>query len=170
MKIAKKVTVAGLIGAALLLALPTASMAQSLNRGWYGAASFGQSDLGPDKDTAWRIAVGNQFHRNFAAELGYTDLGSITVAGTKVSATAFELLGVGSFEVAPKVSLYGKLGVASIDVKAGGASDKENKLTYGFGAQYDFTPKVGLQGEFRKYQTDGDDIDVLSLGVVFRFN
>ena len=83
----KKVVFAATLAASM--ALPSIAMAQMMrgdaNTGWYAGASVGQSKLKDacsgigscdDKDTAWRILGGYQINRNFAAELGYHDLGN----------------------------------------------------------------------------------------------
>ena len=61
---------------------------------------------------------------------------------------------------------YRRNGAEAIVVD-GGSSDG-TELTYGLGVQFDFTPKIGVRGQWQRYDTDRE-IDVLSVGVVFRF-
>ena len=44
----------------------------------------------------------------------------------------------------------------------------KTELTYGIGAQYDVTPKIGARVQWQRYDTD-QEIDLLSVGVVVRF-
>src|SRR5437870_8660702 len=80
-------------------ALPAA--AQMNMSAFYVGASIGQSKFKngcsgcDDKDTAWRLLAGYQFHPNFAAELGYHKLGEASGSGATAKATAWELVGLG---------------------------------------------------------------------------
>src|SRR6266850_1357465 len=50
-----------------------------------------------------------------------------------------------------------------------------NDVTYGAGVRYDFTKHIGVRGEWQRYQNMGGnnvvktDVDVVSIGVVYRF-
>lgn len=158
--------------AAATLGLPAA--AQTTDTGFYVGANIGQSKLKDgcsgcdDKDTAWRFLGGYQLNRNFAAEVGYTNLGEF--GATKVN--AWELVGVGLFPLGNQFGIYGKLGGHHSEVKDGG-SESGNGLTYGAGVQYDLSPNLGLRGEWQRYDKLAgiSDLksDVLSVGAVWRF-
>ena len=167
--------------------------------GWYIGATFGQSsvdleDCGggvecDDKDTAWRILGGYQINRNFAVEVGYHDFGTSTqsipgLATLDFKANSFELLAVGMLPINNQFSLYGKAGVYRGEVKATlnilGVSDSTKEtntdLTFGFGAQFNVTRQLGIRAEWQRYTSMGDsdtigesDVDVMSLGLVYRF-
>lgn len=141
------------------------------------------------KDTAWRFFGGYQFHRNFAAELGYTDLGAATATAPGQSvdfeATAWDLSAIGYWPIADQFSVFGRLGFYNSEVKAtgSGASGKKTTtdLTYGLGVQYDFTRNFGVRGEWQRYSdmkaredspppTEGkSDVDVLGVSLIYRF-
>jgi OOP family OmpA-OmpF porin len=180
---------------AMLVAGPT--LAQDV--GWYVGATLGQSEAGDtcsgvagsgvscdDKDTAWRILGGYQFNRNFAVELGYTDLGEVSASGpggnVSVESTAFEVVAVGMMPIADKFSIYGKLGMyraeTDADVSVAGfssASESNTDLTFGVGVRYDFARNLGVRAEYQKYSDVGggnigeDDVDVISVGVIWKF-
>jgi len=148
-----------------------------------------------NKDTAWRLFAGYQINRNFAAELGYADFGkskaSGTVSGASVDATAeanaWDLVGLGIWPIGNQFSIYGKLGAYHGKVKGSGTvsfggatgtgntSGSNNDVTYGVGAGFDFNRNLGLRAEYQKYKDVGDDnsgksdIDVISIGVLYRF-
>jgi len=191
--------------AALTLALPLAANAQMLARdstlaGPYIGAAAGQAKARDacsgfagvgitcdDKDTSWRLFGGYQLNRNFSAEVGYTDLGSSKANSPGGSAAfdahAWELSGIGAIPIAGGLSAYGKLGVYYGKVEGSGnvgalsasASDTNTGLTFGAGAQYDFTKNLGLRAEWQRYKDMGGDnvgkgdIDNMMVGVLFRF-
>jgi OOP family OmpA-OmpF porin len=148
----------------------------------YVGGSLGRSDFKtPDQtDTAWRIFGGYQFNRNFAAEVGYHDLGQVNFVNGDRNAKLWELVGIGMLPVASAFSVYGKLGgyygkseLKSAVVPSG--DDTNGGLTYGAGLQYDFTQQLAVRGEWQRYDnTGGDtagktDIDVLNVGLLWRF-
>jgi OOP family OmpA-OmpF porin len=163
--------------------------------GFYAGLSFGQSSADvdcsglttcDDSDTAWKILGGYRFNRNLAVEFGYTDLGEVSgsdgVDTVTVESTAFELVAVGTMPIADKFSVYGKIGLYRgetdaevVGPSAGSASESNTDLTFGVGVQYDFTKNLGVRGEWQRYSDvgggdiEGADVDVISIGVVFRF-
>ncbi|HJT62549.1 MAG TPA: outer membrane beta-barrel protein [Burkholderiales bacterium] len=184
--------------AILSLAAAFASPVLAQDVGFYVGAHIGQSEAGDsctgvgggvscdDKDTAWRILGGYQFNRNFALEFGYNDLGEVSAsapgANVTIETTAWELVGVGMLPLADRFSAYGKIGLyraetdATVNVPGFSSSSESNTdLTFGIGARYDFTRSVGVRAEWQRYQDVGggdigeDDVDVISIGVIFRF-
>jgi OmpA-OmpF porin, OOP family len=153
----------------------------SVGQAKFSDACEGASALGvtcDNKDTAFRIFGGYQFHPNIAVELGYADLGKATASGpggtASAEASAFDLVGVLSWPVGNAFSVYGKLGLYHGEVEGGGAlggsSDSGTDLTYGLGAQFNVGRNVGLRAEWQRYNdVSGSDIDVLSIGVLYRF-
>lgn len=161
-------------GAAAAVAFPTAGIAQmrTADSHWYVGGHVGRADWdrANDEDTSIRILGGYQFNKSIAAEFGYIDFGS--VAGGSAKGKAFDLVGVGTIPVGNRFGVYGKLGFAWSEVKGFGQNESGLELTYGVGASYDFSPTVAFRGEWQKYPDAGNgatDIDVLSIGVIFRF-
>ena len=196
----KKTTIAALLAASGIV-VSSAAMAQakSADQGFYIGAMVGQSDAGDfdcsglstcdTKDTAFKFLGGYKINRNFAAEVGYTDLGKITVSVPGVSADikaqVFELVGVGAYPINQQFSVYGKLGFYHGESKlsgtvaglgSGSAKETNTDLTYGVGVQFNFNPQLGVRGEWQRYTSVGgdavggdSDVDVLSVGVVWKF-
>ena len=166
---------AAMLGAAAM-AVSAGAVAQQADTGWYVGGSIGQADLDIDKDTAWKISLGYQINRTFSAEVGYTNLGEVseTVLGVTASAeaTAFELIGVGKLPVGNQLSVYGLAGIAiaEVEARAGGVtvSDDSTELTFGVGAQYDFSRNMGARLQWQRYGAD-EDVDVISVGVGVKF-
>ena len=191
----KRSTVAVFAFAASGVTVPPLAVAQAADAGWYAGVSLGQSKadcasgLGAtscdDTDSAWKILGGYQFSRYLGAELGYQDLGKVNAtvgaSSASVKTKAWDLAAVGTLPIADKFSAFGKLGMyradsdLSSDVLASGSESKSD-LTYGLGLQYDFTRSVGMRGEWQRFQKVGgddvggeSDIDVMSVGVLYRF-
>jgi OOP family OmpA-OmpF porin len=191
-----KVLIAAMLGAAAM-ALPAASMAQARgDTGWYVGASVGQSKARhvdcagfsscDTKAAAFGILGGYQINRNFAAELGYRDFGRVTLSGpgsANIKANAAELVGLGAYPFANRFSVYGKLGAYHAETKlsasvagSGGLKDRNTDLTFGFGAQYDVAREAGVRAEWQRYKNVGgndtgkSDIDVVSIGLIWRFH
>ena len=61
---------------------------------------------------AFKFFGGYQFTRHFALELGYNDLGAVkTSNGDTAKLSALELTAVGSWPLANRFAIYGKLGI-----------------------------------------------------------
>lgn len=169
----KAAALAAVVGAAV--AFPTVSLAQMKgDSGWYVGGNVGMADFDEfgDDDMSFKILGGYQINKHFAAELAYTDFGKVSIAGFDVKGNAIELVGVGSLPINDKFSVFGKLGFAKGELKAAGDSEDSVEVTYGIGVQYNFTPALGIRGEYQMYTDVGDgitDVSVLSVGVVYRF-
>jgi OOP family OmpA-OmpF porin len=185
---------------AALVALPAA--AQLNLSPLYAGVGVGQSkakdfcsgggfDTCDDKDTAWKVFGGYQFTPNFAAEIGYSNLGKFgaTFAGLTDDAkvTAWEFSALGAWPIMPRFSVFGRLGVYRATVKettnfAGNFEHDNNDWTFGLGLQYDITRNLGVRGEWQRYRKIGggdvafgaavgekSDLDVLGISALWRF-
>lgn len=170
----KKFVVA-LLGVLAMVAAPAALAQKGKTSPWYVGLHVGQSDIDEvnETDTAFRILGGYQFHPHIAAELAYTDFGSVDVLGTSVKGNAIELVAVGSWPLADRFSIYGKVGFSRGEFEGGGQKDDSVELTYGIGVRWDFMPNLGARIEWQQYPdvggSDGSDVDVMSVGVVYKF-
>lgn len=187
-----------------LMALPAGS-AWSQEAGVYIGAAIGKAEYRQacegvavscnSKDTARKIFAGYQLNRYFAAEIAYDDFGKSTASGVvsgvnvnaKAESTAWELVGVASFPVMDRLSLYGKLGFYRALTKVSGTgavpgfaatqaeSDRNTDATFGFGVKYDITRNLAARAELQRYVNVGGpnvgdtDIDVFGVGLMFRF-
>lgn len=207
--------------AVTLLAVAFAAFSIPSHAQWYAGGTIGQAegsfgasgqneqllDLGfddsstsfDDKDTAYRVYGGFRFHRNFAAELAYVDLGryqlrsTVLPAGTltnRIRSSGAELSVLGLLPVGERWSLFGRLGVLAARTQAsysgegsifvnegeGEQTKRTSGVVYGIGAMADLTPRFGLRLEWSEYRKLGDnltggefDARVLSAGVQYRF-
>ena len=166
--------------------------------GWYVGGSIGQSKVDidttgtapgttvDDKDTSFRAFGGYQINKHFGVELGYAALGEASgnepgFGSFTVEAKAFDLVAVGTLPINDKFSVLGKIGLYKGDLDASdstGASLSESStdLTYGIGVQYNFNKNLGIRAEWQQYKGMGNqdtigesDVDVMSIGVIYRF-
>ena len=145
-------------------------------------------------DIAWRAFVGYQFHRNFAAELGYGLFGRAkgegvitggggTTGNFKQEAKGWDVSLLGSFEMVRGLWGFGRLGAYSarttLDQETSAPAtfndaDSQSGVTYGAGVAYYLGP-LGVRLEWQRYRNIGtnsfghDDLDVFSLGALVRF-
>ena len=144
-----------------------------------------------DRDTAWKAFGGYQLNRNFAAELGYTNLGEFKASAGGLSdnakVNAWELSALAAWPLMNQFAVYGRLGTYRANVKeetnfVGNFEHTNSDLTYGLGAQYDFTRNLGLRLEWQRYAKmgggevafgpspgDKSDVDVFGLSALWRF-
>ena len=178
----KRISIAFLSAAAMAFALPAMaqmSMSSVYVGGGLGSSKFKDACNGiancDDSDTTWGLFAGYQINRNFAAELGYHDLGSATAPGGSYDAKAWELVGLAAWPFTEQFSVYGKLGAFRGEAKALGQKETNTDVTYGVGLQYDLNKNLGLRGEYQKYPSMGGgslvktDVDVFRVAALWRF-
>jgi len=160
--------------------------------GWLVGGQVGQSKLKfdcpagvscDDTDTAFRIFGGYNFNKNFGVELGYADLGKSTFSAGGLSgdakATAWDIMAVGTLPIHEKFDLYGKLGMYRAETKTSGAlfvgeKDNNTDVTYAIGGAYNFNQNLAVRLEWQQYKkvgsdSDNGDVDVIGVGVVYKF-
>jgi len=168
-------------------------------QGFYIGGSVGQSDYDdnnaiPDlitsgsvdgSDTGFKIFGGYQFNQHFGLELSWVDLGkagysgrfgAANVTGGTVDASGLNFSAVGTLPLGSNFALFGKIGFFvwesdASDLTGGlpfsGTADGSD-VSYGIGASLNFTRNLGIRVEWERFKAVGD-IDLLSIGVVFRF-
>lgn len=136
-----------------------------------------------DQNTGFKIFGGYKFNRYLAVEGGYVDFGKMyaysTVPGvtTDVLVNAYYLSGMAAIPLAGRASLFGKIGGQFWEGEINGATptasakatDSGTGLMYGAGASLDLSGNVGLRGEWERYDVDGSDVDLVSVGIVLMF-
>ena len=188
---------AAMLAALALVSSPALAQDQ---KGFYLGAGLGMSTIKDactdvpagvscdDKDTATKFFGGYQFNRNFALELGYTDLGKASASfpglgSASVESSGFEVLALGIAPLSASWSIYGKAGIYLWDVDLkdstgtiGSASESGSSLTYGLGVGWDITKNFGLRFEYQVYNDVGDEdttgesnVNVLGANLLYRF-
>jgi len=147
-----------------------------------------------EDDTGLKIFGGYQFNPSGAIEFGYVDLGKFKASGKDNilgnasldwEPSGFTFAVVGTLPIGQNFGLIGKVGIFFWDMDlharssvfgSGSDSDSGTDLTYGLGVKYDFSETIGMRAEWERFQDVGDsnttgqsDIDLFSVGVVFKF-
>ena len=148
-----------------------------------------------DRDTGYKLYGGYQLYKNFAIEGGYFDLGRFGFTATTVPAgtlngsirlKGLNLDAVGILPFNEKFSAFGRAGVnyaeakdsfsgtGAVSVLNPNPSKREANYKFGVGLQYNFTESLGMRAEAERYRINDavgnkGDIDLLSVGLVYRF-
>lgn len=157
---------------------------------------FATTDISDDdRDTGFKLLGGYQFNRYFALEGGYFDLGKFGFTATTLPAgtlngtikvKGLDLDAVGLYPFTEKFSALGRIGVISASAKDSfdgtglvfvpdpDRSKRAMNYKIGVGLQYDFTHNFGMRTEAERYRINDavgnrGDIDLFSLGVIYRF-
>jgi OOP family OmpA-OmpF porin len=215
MKIANASAALGLAALAGV-ASPTA-LAQHQVPVWYGGINIGQarehfdhammarSVLPPAfavtgtsddrRDTGYKLYAGYRFHRYFAVEGGYFNLGKFDFTATtlpagtlsgniKVDGLNLDLVGI--LPITDRFSAFGRIGLTNARTRdsfsgTGAAapfstsrSERDTNYKFGAGLQFDFNYNLGMRLEAERYRiNDGvgsrGNIDLFSIGLVYRF-
>jgi OmpA-OmpF porin, OOP family len=132
-----------------------------------------------DKDSTWKLFGGYRFNRYFAVEGSYVDWGEVTATtttGARVAADqhSYGIAAVGSLQVGPQFTVFGKLGLLRTEQETKRITPspltltrKEIELHYGLGVKYSVAKNWGLRAEWEN--TDKLEVQMLSLGVEFTF-
>jgi opacity protein-like surface antigen len=147
--------------------------------GFYVGAGIGQMgvDVGgfSGDDTGFKVFGGWMFLPVLGAELEYIDGGTAEDRGVEIDVSGFNasLRPAYSWD---RFSVFGKLGMIfwdadfSLGGKGGSASDSGEDFSWGFGAGFDFTDNFGATLEYQGFEIeDTDTVDMISLGVVYKF-
>ena len=160
-----------------------------------GAGFTTTSIVDDNRDNGYKLFAGYQFSRNFALEAGYFNLGQFGFVATTVPAGTFtgniKLQGanldlVGILPLTDRFSAFGRVGVTYVRAKDHftgtglvhvldpNPSKSGGNYKFGAGLQYAFNHAVAVRAEAERYRVDDavgnkGDIDLYSLGLVFRF-
>jgi len=164
------------------IAIASPALAQSAteggNQGFSASLGYSYWDA-DDGDLGAVTARGRYMFTNYVggeveASFGVKDESAYGIdIGIDNSFAGFAVIGA---PVTERFDVFGRLGYAttSFDVSGYGysASGDIDGVAYGVGANYFFTNKVGIRGDFTKYD-GGDDVageaDVFSIAGVIRF-
>ncbi len=124
-----------------------------------------------DSDTTTAVVVGYSFWDTIvtlAGEVGRYDLGSYSDGGVEVDADATALAAVLYLPLGPTFELYGKTGIASVDVEVNGSSDDDNETFVGVGFGLDILDTIDFYFEYLEFDTDVD-FEMIGVGVRLDF-
>lgn len=147
-----------------------------------------------NRDTGYKLYGGYRFHRNFAVEAGWFDLGKFdytyntTPAGSlngNLGVRGLNLDLVGILPVSDRFSVFGRVGAAYANSRTSfrstgavplpaGRSDKNTNLKLGVGLEYAISDRLAVRGEIERYRINDSlrsrgHIDMASVGLVYSF-
>jgi OOP family OmpA-OmpF porin len=173
-----------LLFAVMILGMCTAAA----HAGIFVGASVGSSGVDvqdssvdfSESATGYKAFGGFRIMKFFAVEGGYVDFGSpegSAGGGTdvKVSATGWDVMGVGTLPLGKHFEIFGKAGFilwdSDVDSSgSGSASDSGNDFMYGAGVAFKFGKHLAVRLEYEQFDvSDIDTVDLTSAGVEFRF-
>lgn len=169
----KKIAVA----AALVIASSSA-FAQQATQFYVGADVASTKLDGSDRDEGAGVFVGYNFNQNVAVEAGWHRLVDVSESAFGASASAkleqTEISVIGTLPLSNGFSVYGRLGYNEIKAKLRGTADgvtysesaTEDKVVYGVGLSYAFTPAISGRLEVQKPHSD---ITKIAAGVAYNF-
>ena len=131
-----------------------------------------------DTDTAWKLLGGYRFNRNIAVEATYVDWGTASGTvqtgsgprGVSASQTRTGIAAVGSLDLTPRFTVFGKAGFLMTEQETPASSVRERDETefhYGLGVRFSVGPAWSLRGEWER--TEKLKAQLLSIGLEFRF-
>ena len=148
--------------------------------------------VGHDNGAVGRIFIGYDFHKYFAAELGYmrflqkTKLYADGVLANQVVVQTMDLLGKAKFPINDFFGIYAKAGLGytmnsfdSRDTAVYGNNNKYVGIVYGVGINYNITSNIMADLSWMRYgsghhsiNADGfqPDYDLFMLGISYKFN
>lgn len=148
-----------------------------------------------DRDVGYKVFGGYRLNRFLAIEGGYFDLGKFSFTANTVplgtlsgniKLKGLNLDAVGILPITERFSAFGRAGVnyaeakdsfsstGSVTVLNPNPSKRDTNYKYGGGLQFDFTRSLGMRFEAERYRVNDavgnkGDIDLLSLGLIYRF-
>jgi hypothetical protein len=146
--------------AILLLGIGWQSSAQA--DGFYigGAAHAVNAEYqgADDTDSTTSLTLGYIFIDSnlliLSAELSRYDLGSFSDGGFDIDSEAVSVGAMAALPLGPFIELYGKLGVASVEVDINGQDFDGDENFYGFGLGFDFFDTVDLFVEYLEFDNE----------------
>lgn len=103
----------------------------------------------------------------FSVELGAYDLGEYSEDQVEIEADALTLGAVATLPVGPFIELYGKLGLAEVEVEVNGEDFDGSETYYGLGIAFDLFDTVDIFLEYLEFDTE---VDSNSVGVGVRLD
>ena len=175
---------------AALLTLALCPLNALADGGVHVGASIGTANLDEefdglgidDSSTSYRLIVGYKFNEYFSLEGGYHDFGDFeqdidingVISSVSLTADGFTLGATGSVPLNDQFSLFGRAGwffwAGDAEINnVSQATPEDSNLYLGAGISYAISDAFKVIGDWSRYDLDGVDSDVLSVGFQFGF-
>ena len=158
--------------AVLALTFQSAARADGFYIGAAAHLASAEYEDADDTDTTTSVTLGYTFIDSnlliLSAELSRHDLGSFSDNGIDIESDAVSLAAVAALPLGPFIELYGKLGVASVEVDINGEDFDGDENFHGVGLGLDFFDTVDLFVEYLEFDNEVDS-RLLGLGLRLDF-
>lgn len=135
-------------------------------------AASAQYQAADDTDSTTSLTLGYIFIDSslliLSAELSTYDLGSFSDQGIDIESDAVALGAMAALPLGPFIELYGKLGVASVDVEINGQNFDGDENFVGVGLGFDFFDTVDLFVEYLEFDNEVNS-ELLGVGLRLDF-
>ncbi|WP_305824203.1 porin family protein [Massilia brevitalea] len=166
--------------AAAFLIASSLAFAQQMPQFYVGGDVGSTKVDGASRETGAGVFVGYNFTQNFAIEAGWHRLADADIyyrdlnASVKTKFDQTDVSLIGTLPLSNGFGVYGRLGYNHLKIKASAragnvtvsASDSEDKVLYGAGLSYTFSPQIVGRLEVQKPHSD---ITKVAVGVGFNF-
>jgi len=174
MKFAKSVRLFAAASVAALFITPAAYA----DSGFYLGGAVGDTSIDfagfNESDTSWKAFGGYIFDMpvvDFAVEAAYVDFGAPSNVLGEISADGLTAMGLVGLDFG-LFGVFAKAGFvswdASINDGINSASDSGSDTGYGVGFRLNFS-SIEVRAEYELFQIEDADVDMASLGVLWRF-
>ncbi len=159
-KLALKSLAVGALAIAAMASVTTQAQAQTSTAapglsGVYVGGSVGSTSVtGLSSKAGFGGYAGIKLNENFAIEGAAQSLGTYTVSGTDVKATAYNVSVLAGVPIDQKISVYGRLGYGTVTATAGGTTADKNSVLYGAGARYQLNQNLAVRAEYTRLASD----------------
>lgn len=133
----------------------------------------GGGDEFEDERVTYKGIAGFRVNRIFSIEGQYIDFGTAEDGDNRVSADGWTAGGVVTLPMFEYVHPYAKAGALMWDADGRFAgvrgSDDGTDFTYGVGARFSMTDRLGLRLEYERFEMSDVDVDMASANLTFDF-
>jgi hypothetical protein len=145
---------------------------------WRPGCSAAVADC-DDTNVSVHVFAGYQWNSILAGEIAFTNYGKAGGTNFEVKGRGWEASALAAWPLAGPVSVLGRLGIYRGVLKGEGSIAKTTEdnygVTYGVGAQMEFTPRFAARLEWQAFPGAGgstipdSDIKIISLSALWRF-
>jgi opacity protein-like surface antigen len=168
-----------MIAAVAVAAAALFGASASADTGGYGSVGYTHFDADDVELGGITGRLGYRFHPNFAVE-GEATVGvqddDVPVGAVRATVEldyAAGLHGVGYLPVSDKFDLFSRIGYQTVEGEASAAGISagadDDGFAYGVGAQFFFTERFGVRGDYTRLDGDGDEVDTSAISGVVKF-
>ena len=157
-----KLAIMAAVAAVALMAAPQAASAQAYVGAGYTNFDYEGGDIG-----AVTGRLGYRMHPNFAVE-GEASTGLDDDGGVELNHNA-GAYARGILPLSENFDVHARVGYTTSEVDTPLGEAEDDGVAYGAGAEWRFSPNIGIRADWTRLEGDDAEADALSLGGVLNF-